>query len=128
MFAPSLLHSSQFWANRQKSYLSRSEQAFFPYPALPAHAYAFFLVSFRTAENWDEFPNGRWGDSRSPAYGEFDGYLLPQLKLSKEAAYELWGKPETLDDVCKLFSRFCLNELVSRIRPGPKNRKTQSED
>lgn len=23
---------------------------------------------------WDEFPNGRWGDSRSPAYGEMDGY------------------------------------------------------
>jgi len=65
------------------------------------------------AENWDEFPNGRWGDSRSPAYGEFDGYLLPQLKLSKEAAYELWGKPETLEDVCKLFSRFCMNDLVS---------------
>lgn len=83
-----------FWANRQKSYLSRTE-------------------------NWDEFPNGRWGDSRSPAYGEFDGYLLPQLKLSKEAAYDLWGKPETIEDVCSLFSKFCLNELVSRLHPNP---------
>ena len=26
------------------------------------------------AEDWDEFPNGRWGDSRSPAYGDLDGY------------------------------------------------------
>jgi len=38
-----------FWANRTKSYLSRTE-------------------------NWDEYPNGRFGDSRSPAYGELDGY------------------------------------------------------
>jgi len=38
-----------FWANRTKSYISRTE-------------------------NWDEYPNGRFGDSRSPAYGELDGY------------------------------------------------------
>ena len=38
-----------FWANRTKSYLARTE-------------------------NWDEYPNGRFGDSRSPAYGELDGY------------------------------------------------------
>lgn len=30
----------------------------------------FFLL----AADWDEFPNGRWGDSRSPAYGDLDGY------------------------------------------------------
>lgn len=38
-----------FWANRTKSYLARTE-------------------------NWDEYPNGRFGDSRSPAFGELDGY------------------------------------------------------
>ena len=27
-----------------------------------------------SADDWDEFPNGRWGDSRSPAYGDLDGY------------------------------------------------------
>jgi methylenetetrahydrofolate reductase (NADPH) len=34
-----------FWANRPTSYLQRTS-------------------------SWDEFPNGRWGDNRSPAYGE----------------------------------------------------------
>ena len=38
-----------FWANRTKSYIARTE-------------------------NWDEYPNGRFGDSRSPAFGELDGY------------------------------------------------------
>jgi methylenetetrahydrofolate reductase (NADPH) len=39
------------WANRPKSYLARTEV-------------------------WDEFPNGRWGDGRSPAFGELsDGHF-----------------------------------------------------
>jgi hypothetical protein len=38
-----------FWANRTQSYITRTE-------------------------NWDEYPNGRFGDARSPAYGEIDGY------------------------------------------------------
>lgn len=74
------------------------------------------LLSFYSAENWDEFPNGRWGDSRSPAYGEFHGYLLPHIR-DKDAA--LWGTPETIEDVCDLFRRFCLNDLVRSCRPCP---------
>ena len=38
-----------FWRNRNKSYIARTQ-------------------------DWDEFPNGRWGDSRSPAFGELDAY------------------------------------------------------
>lgn len=37
------------WANRPKSYLSRTS-------------------------SWDEYPNGRWGDRRSPAFGELSNY------------------------------------------------------
>lgn len=74
-----------FWANRTESYLSRTE-------------------------NWDEFPNGRFGDSRSPAYGELDGYGI-WLKQTKEEALKLWGEPKTFAEVASLFSRFCLGEL-----------------
>lgn len=38
-----------FWRNRPRSYVNRTIA-------------------------WDEFPNGRWGDSRSPAFGDLDGY------------------------------------------------------
>jgi hypothetical protein len=31
--------------------------------------------------SWDEFPNGRFGDARSPAYGDLDGWGVG-LKLS----------------------------------------------
>ncbi|KAH7927301.1 methylenetetrahydrofolate reduct [Leucogyrophana mollusca] len=74
-----------FWANRTKSYLSRTE-------------------------NWDEFPNGRFGDSRSPAYGELDGYGV-SLKQTKEDALKLWGEPTTFAEVASLFSKFCLKQL-----------------
>ncbi|KAG1881185.1 methylenetetrahydrofolate reductase-domain-containing protein [Suillus subluteus] len=62
-----------FWANRTESYLSRTE-------------------------NWDEFPNGRFGDSRSPAYGELDGYGI-WLKQTKEEALKLWGEPKTFSRI-----------------------------
>ncbi|KAF8461472.1 methylenetetrahydrofolate reductase-domain-containing protein [Russula ochroleuca] len=74
-----------FWANRTKSYLSRTE-------------------------NWDEYPNGRFGDSRSPAYGELDGYGV-SLKQTKEDAIKLWDHPTTFKDITGLFQKFCLNQL-----------------
>ncbi|KAK2463578.1 hypothetical protein APHAL10511_004329 [Amanita phalloides] len=74
-----------FWANRTKSYLSRTE-------------------------NWDEYPNGRFGDARSPAYGELDGYGV-WLKQTKEDALKLWGYPTTFEEISSLFARFCTNDL-----------------
>ncbi|KAF8532451.1 methylenetetrahydrofolate reductase-domain-containing protein [Gautieria morchelliformis] len=74
-----------FWANRTKSYLSRTE-------------------------NWDEYPNGRFGDSRSPAYGELDGYGV-WIKQSVKEAHKLWGQPQSLEEIAALFARFCLSEL-----------------
>ncbi|KAF8817427.1 methylenetetrahydrofolate reduct [Phlegmacium glaucopus] len=76
-----------FWANRTKSYISRTE-------------------------NWDEYPNGRFGDSRSPAYGELDGYGV-WIKQTKENALNLWGHPATFADVASLFSRFCIRQLAA---------------
>ncbi|KAI0064023.1 methylenetetrahydrofolate reduct [Artomyces pyxidatus] len=74
-----------FWANRTKSYLSRTE-------------------------NWDEYPNGRFGDSRSPAYGELDGYGV-WIKQTKEDALKLWGHPTAFSDIAGLFERFCRRQL-----------------
>ncbi|KAL0577913.1 methylenetetrahydrofolate reductase (NAD(P)H) met13 [Marasmius crinis-equi] len=76
-----------FWANRTKSYLSRTE-------------------------NWDEYPNGRFGDARSPAYGELDGYGV-WIKQTKEDALKLWGEPTALADVSELFARFCKGDLAA---------------
>lgn len=60
---------------------------------------------------WDEFPNGRFGDSNSPAYGEIDGYG-PNLKLhSSKEVQEVWGSPETTKDITKLFIDYLSNKI-----------------
>ncbi|KAI2623340.1 MTHFR-domain-containing protein [Hypoxylon sp. NC1633] len=61
---------------------------------------------------WDDFPNGRWGDARSPAYGEIDGYG-PSLHVSHAQAVNLWGCPSKLEDVNKLFVRHLKGELTA---------------
>ncbi|PVF99841.1 putative MET13-putative methylene tetrahydrofolate reductase [Serendipita vermifera] len=76
-----------FWANRTKSYISRTE-------------------------NWDEYPNGRFGDSRSPAYGELDGWGI-WIKHSKEEAHKLWGHPSTKEEISQLFATFCRGKLAA---------------
>ena len=74
-----------FWKNRNKSYIQRTQ-------------------------DWDEFPNGRWGDSRSPAFGELDAYGIG-LKGTNEQNIKLWGKPETLRDVANIFIRYLEKDL-----------------
>ncbi|KAI1214882.1 MTHFR-domain-containing protein [Annulohypoxylon truncatum] len=59
---------------------------------------------------WDDFPNGRWGDARSPAYGEIDGYG-PSLHVSHAQAVSLWGNPKKLSDINDLFVRHLSGEL-----------------
>lgn len=51
---------------------------------------------------WDDFPNGRFGDARSPAFGDIDGYG-PSLHMSHEQAIDLWGFPAEPADINDLF-------------------------
>jgi methylenetetrahydrofolate reductase (NADPH) len=74
-----------FWRNRNTSYVARTA-------------------------DWDEFPNGRWGDSRSPAFGELDAYGIG-LKGTNEANTKLWGEPSSLKDISTLFTRFLDGKL-----------------
>jgi methylenetetrahydrofolate reductase (NADPH) len=60
-----------FWANRTQSYLSRTE-------------------------NWDEYPNGRFGDARSPAYGELDGWGVWIKQTVRPIAQTLFAHPLTV--------------------------------
>lgn len=59
---------------------------------------------------WDDFPNGRWGPSHSPAFGEIDGYG-PSLKVGPITARRLWGHPKTRQDITNLFKRCVTGEL-----------------
>lgn len=69
-----------FWSNRQASYIARTAA-------------------------WDDFPNGRWGDRTSPAYGELSEYYLA-FKRPKADRVQLWGAPQSPADVSQVFVRF----------------------
>lgn len=89
-----------FWRNRNVSYVARTA-------------------------DWDEFPNGRWGDSRSPAFGELDAYGIG-LKGTNEANIKLWGKPKSLREVTKLFVMY-LNGQLERL-PWSEGKISQEVD
>ena len=76
-----------FWRNRTKAYIMRTQ-------------------------DWDEFPNGRWGDSRSPAFGELDAYGIG-LTGSNESNRKKWGEPQSLSDIANLFCRYLNKEVDS---------------
>lgn len=60
---------------------------------------------------WDDYPNGRWGPSSSPAFGEIDGYG-PSLKVGPAAARRLWDHPKSRTDITTLFKKHVEGELV----------------
>lgn len=61
---------------------------------------------------WDDFPNGRFGDSRSPAYGEIDGYGV-SLHMSVTQAVKLWGRPTSTHDINDMFVKHIQGELAA---------------
>lgn len=76
-----------FWRNRNKSYVSRTQ-------------------------DWDEFPNGRWGDSRSPAFGELDAYGIG-LTGTNESNRKRWGEPKSVQDIASLVVKYIQREIPS---------------
>jgi methylenetetrahydrofolate reductase (NADPH) len=86
-----------FWKNNSKSYTSKT----------------FY---------WDEFPNGIWGDSRSPAFGNiaehFVSFCKDYLKDTKKSKQlrKIWGeKLLTVEDVAKTF----INYIDGKINKLP---------
>ncbi|CAM9420135.1 unnamed protein product [Phaeothamnion confervicola] len=71
------------WANRPRSYLARTEV-------------------------WDEFPNGRWGDGRSPAFGELsDSHFYRFSSGTREDRKAMWGEaPISVEDVSPVHETF----------------------
>ena len=77
-----------FWRARPKSYVHRTS-------------------------DWDEFPNGRWGNSSSAAFGELSDYYLFYLKsrTPKEELQKMWGQELKCEqDVFDVFYHYITGE------------------
>eukprot|EP01087_Luapelamoeba_hula_P018139 TRINITY_DN580_c0_g1_i1.p1 TRINITY_DN580_c0_g1~~TRINITY_DN580_c0_g1_i1.p1 ORF type:complete len:584 (-),score=100.59 TRINITY_DN580_c0_g1_i1:78-1829(-) len=78
-----------FWSNRPRSYMARTS-------------------------SWDDFPNGRWGDARSPAYGDLsEHYHLAGAEVGKiQGLRQKWGEaPKTEQEIWNVFAGFCKGEV-----------------
>ena len=87
-----------FWRSRPKSYVHRTSQ-------------------------WDEFPNGRWGNSSSAAFGDLQDYYLFYLKSKspKSELLKMWGeKLDSEQDVFEVFKNYITGE---KNKNGVKVRK-----
>jgi methylenetetrahydrofolate reductase (NADPH) len=77
-----------FWANRPRSYNHRTE-------------------------HWDEYPNGRWGDSRWPGFGELTDYHLTKIHAADENDNRIAFGAEltSVQDVNGIFAKFLRSEI-----------------
>lgn len=78
-----------FWSSRPKSYVYRTQ-------------------------TWDEFPNGRWGNSASPAFGELKDYymFIGKSKTSKSELLRMWGsEPKSERDIWDVFYSYVSKKL-----------------
>jgi methylenetetrahydrofolate reductase (NADPH) len=72
------------WSNRPMSYVMRTE-------------------------DWDEFPNGRWGDATSPAFGclsDFSHFYAFSLGSEDDQRAMLGHSPTDAKDVYEVFARY----------------------
>ena len=58
---------------------------------------------------WDDYPNGRFGDARSPAYAPPPSYS--PLHLSPPVARQKWGFPTSRADISRLFQKHVCGDL-----------------
>ncbi|KAL0366543.1 UNVERIFIED_CONTAM: Methylenetetrahydrofolate reductase 1 [Sesamum radiatum] len=76
-----------FWANRPKSYISRTV-------------------------GWDQYPHGRWGDSQNASYGALSDYQFLRPRSRDKKLHEEWAVPlKNVEDIYEIFMKFCLGKL-----------------
>lgn len=77
-----------FWQRRPYSYVARTSQ-------------------------WavDEFPNGRFGDSSSPAFGDLDLCGSTLIRQSIKRSLELWSTPNTMKELAKLVISYLKGDI-----------------
>ena len=97
-----------FWANRPQSYLDRTiHWTSYPEASWTSFASSRYVTTGRRGQKEagrDDFPNSRWGDRTSPAFGDLSDYHLCNFRTGTAAERQkLWGmspsQPQHIFDV-----------------------------
>ncbi|QRV99697.1 methylenetetrahydrofolate reductase [Ceratobasidium sp. AG-Ba] len=69
---------------------------------------------------WDDFPNGRFGDAKSPAFGNADPWDGGGLGVPPHAAVAQWGHPTSMADLTSLFLAYLQQKTpTTPFSPSP---------
>ncbi|KIH55788.1 hypothetical protein ANCDUO_14048 [Ancylostoma duodenale] len=105
----------------------QAEELHLPNTGIVIYVPAFGANSVFFFQDWDDFPNGRWGNSSSPAFGDLQDYYLFHLKAQtkKEDLLKMYGEELlSFDDVKKVFTNFIsqsVNENGVKVTTLPWN-------
>lgn len=76
-----------FWANRPKSYISRTI-------------------------DWEQYPHGRWSDSCNASYGALTDHQFMRPRARDKKLQEEWVVPlKSVEDIYEKFVKYCLGKL-----------------
>ncbi|KAA1469427.1 methylenetetrahydrofolate reduct [Dentipellis sp. KUC8613] len=77
-----------------------------------------------SAATWDEFPNGRFGDVNSPAFGSQD--LWGGFSSLHSSTLSQWPRPKSVADITDICMRFLTSETTSYpFSPSPLSTESQ---
>ncbi|KAL7219413.1 hypothetical protein ACSBR2_012470 [Camellia fascicularis] len=78
-----------FWANRPKSYISRTI-------------------------GWEQYPHGRWGYSHNASYGALTDHQFMRPRARDKKLHDEWAVPlKNVEDIHEKFMKYCLAKLRS---------------
>ncbi|CAL5336864.1 unnamed protein product [Camellia sinensis] len=78
-----------FWANRPKSYISRTI-------------------------GWEQYPHGRWGYSHNASYGALTDHQFMRPRARDKKLHDEWAVPlKNVEDIHEKFMKCCLGKLRS---------------
>ncbi|OBA27747.1 methylenetetrahydrofolate reduct [Hanseniaspora valbyensis NRRL Y-1626] len=88
-----------FWKSRPFSYVERKKKS--------------KILKARTKSTGNEFPNGRFGDSSSPAFGNLDLSLTQLIRQAESKSLSVWGTPTSIKELGDLIIGYLKGDLRS---------------
>ena len=64
---------------------------------------------------WDDYPNGRFGDARSPAFNPPLTYSPTSLTVSPAQALSLWNTPASTEEITHLFTSYLAGQSPKQL-------------
>lgn len=85
-------------------------------PSYGPHLSTNQIISITSREaTWDDYPNGRFGDARSPAFGTPTSYSLSSLPCTPAQTRTLWGEPTSPSAITHLFTSHLSGKSPSQL-------------